>query len=129
MPDNQYGLPVPQTIARAARVYARGVARRCQVQSRQGSQSLRRNPFRWHSTKRPPWHRVCVWSARSICLHQRDKSSEFWHRDILGGFSPACGLKPILDRTGEQKLHQALIAPPSRSLQKILTVVNVLDFK
>jgi hypothetical protein len=38
-------------------------------------------------------------------------------------------LEPIFDRTREQELHQALIAPPFRSFQKILTVINALDFK
>jgi len=38
-------------------------------------------------------------------------------------------LDPTLDRTREQEIHQALIAPPFRSFQQILPVINALDLK
>jgi hypothetical protein len=71
----------------------------------------------------------CSWLVRSRCWHRRGTSSEFRRRDILGRLSSIGRLEPAFDRTSEQELNQALIAPPFRSFQKILALIQALDVK
>src|SRR5206468_13072318 len=70
-----------------------------------------------------------TWLVHAGRWRRPGRSSESRRLDIAGCLATIDGLEPILNRTSEQQLDEAFVAPPLLTLQAIFTAIDSFDLE